>query len=139
MRVASLDHGKARIGVAVADVPGTFAHPRPPIDARDGRRAMAAICKLAEDEEIDRFVVGLPVSLSGLEGEAAERARKFAQRVADATGREVELWDERLTTVEAQRALRGSGVKGRDARGKVDGVAAAIVLEAWLAARSTGG
>ncbi len=132
MRVAALDHGKARIGVAVADELGVLAHPRPPIDARDRRRALAAIRELKEEEGITRFLVGLPLSLSGVEGTAAHSARAFAQTVADATGCEVELVDERLTTVEAQRALRTSGVAAKHQRQKVDGVAAAILLQAWL-------
>jgi putative holliday junction resolvase len=135
MRVAALDYGKARIGVAVADELGMYAHPRPPLDGRNLKAALEGLRKLVRDEGIERFVVGLPVSLSGHEGPAAGQARGFAQKVADATGCEVELWDERLTSVEAHKALRASGVAGRDQRGKVDGVAAAIVLESWLAAQ----
>lgn len=132
MRTAALDFGKARIGVAVADELGMLAHPRPPVDGSNLRAALAKITAIARDEGIDRFVVGLPVSLSGHEGPAAVKARVFAQKVADATGCEVEMIDERMSTIEAQRSLRDSGVSSRDSRGKIDGAAACVILQAWL-------
>ena len=104
MRTAALDFGKARIGVAVADELGVLAHPRPPVDASNLRAALLKIAAIARDEGIDRFVVGLPISLSGHEGQAAAKARVFAQKVADATGCDVEMIDERLSTVEAARS-----------------------------------
>lgn len=124
--------------MAVADELGMYAHPRPPLDGRNLKSALEALKKMVRDEGIERFVVGLPVTMSGVEGSAADKARTFAQKVANATGCEVELWDERLSTVEAHRALQGIGFDGRDRKGKVDGVAAALVLESWLAAQSPG-
>ncbi len=134
-----LDHGKARIGVAVSDELGAFAHPRPPIPARDPARALKALRGLVAAEEITRVLVGLPTSLSGVEGEAARRARGFAQRVADATGLDVELVDERLSTVHAKRELSMSGVAARNQRDKVDGVAACLLLQSWLDGRRARG
>lgn len=134
-----LDHGKARIGVAVSDELGAFAHPRPPIPARDPARALRAVRALSATEELGRVLVGLPTSLSGVEGEAARRARRFAQQVADATGLDVELVDERLSTVHAKRELAMSGVSTRDQRDKVDGVAACLLLQAWLDGRRARG
>ena len=138
MRTAALDFGKARIGVAVADELGAMAHPRPPVDASNLRAALAKIAAIAKAEGIGRFVVGLPVSLSGHEGPAAQKARGFAQKVADATGCDVEMIDERLSTVEAARSLRDSGVSSRDARGKIDGAAACVILQAWIDAHARG-
>lgn len=82
-----------------------------------------------------RFVVGLPLDMRGGEGAAARDARTMARRIADATGRLVELWDERLTTVQAQRALRASEVHGKKARDRVDEAAACAILQSWLDAR----
>jgi putative Holliday junction resolvase len=90
---------------------------------------------LAEEEGIGRFVVGLPLDMSGGEGGAAQKARATAQRIADATGRTVEMWDERLTTVQAKRALDDSGVRGRKARRRIDEAAACAILQSWLDAR----
>jgi putative holliday junction resolvase len=73
--------------------------------------------------------------MSGAEGPEARDARAIAQQIADATGREVELWDERLTTVQAARELRSSEVSSRKAKGRIDEVAACAILQAWLDAR----
>jgi putative Holliday junction resolvase len=87
---------------------------------------------MAREEGITRFLVGLPLDMSGGRGPAAERALGFAQELADATGIEVEMVDERLSTVEAARRLRDGGVKGRDQKAKIDGAAAAVILQGWL-------
>lgn len=132
-KVAALDFGKARVGLAVADDLGMYAHARPPLDGRNRKALLAAIAEVAREEGIERFIVGLPLELDGSQGPSARRATELAQQVADATGLEVELLDERLTTVEASHQLAASGVSRKEARSRVDGVAAAMILEAWLA------
>ena len=91
--------------------------------------------ELGEREGVVRFVVGLPLDMRGTEGTAAKGARAMAQLIADATGREVELWDERLTTVQAQRSLAMSEVRGKKARARIDEAAACAILQSWLDAR----
>jgi putative Holliday junction resolvase len=122
--------------VALDDELGLLAHPRGTLDARDEKALLAALRSMAEAEGIVRFVVGLPLDMKGGEGASALGARRFAQRVADTTGREVVLWDERLSTVEAQRSLSASGVRGSKARARIDEAAACAILQAWLDARS---
>lgn len=139
MRVAALDVGTVRIGVAVADELGLLAHARPPVAAAPRARALAALAEFARAEEVERFVVGLPLRSSGLAGRAAELARDFAERLAEATALPVELWDERFSTVEASRQLRASGVSARRGRAFIDSVAACVILQAWLDARRPGG
>lgn len=136
MRAAALDYGKVRIGVAVADDLGMLAHPRPAIDARNRKEALAAIKALAEDEDIERFIVGLPLNMKGDATASADHALAFAQAVVDATGREVEMWDERLSTVEAQRQLHASGLNAKQSRSKIDSASACVVLQAWLEGQS---
>ena len=131
-KLAALDLGKARVGVAVADDLGLYAHARPPFDGRNRKALLAALGALAREEGITRFLVGLPLALSGDEGPAARRALAFAEELAAATGVEVELVDERLTTVQADRELAASGRSRKESRGQVDGVAAAILLQARL-------
>ena len=131
-RVAGIDFGKARVGLAVADDLGLYAHARPNLDGRNRKALLAELARVAREDRIERFVVGLPLQLSGEQGPAATRAIGFAQQLADATGVEVELLDERLTTVEADRQLQASGVSRRSARSRVDGVAAAVLLQSWL-------
>jgi putative Holliday junction resolvase len=134
-RVCALDPGRVRVGVAIDDELGLMAHPRGVLDARDRGALARALRRVADSEGVTRFVVGLPLDMHGGEGDAASQARALAQIVADATGRPVELWDERLSTVQAERALTASGVRGRKARTRIDEAAACAILQSWLDAK----
>ena len=126
-----VDVGNARVGVAASDPSATFAHPvrTVPRDL-DGGSDLAAIVSLVEDLGAVAVVVGLPRLLSGQEGASAEQARSFAGQLAAALGRvSVRLVDERLTTVDAHRRLRDSGVPGRGQRAVVDQAAAVLILQ----------
>jgi putative Holliday junction resolvase len=131
-RTVALDLGGARVGVAIDDELGKMAHPRGVLDGKDRGRLMRALKDLARDEDVTRFVVGLPLDMKGGEGDAARKARAIAQEIADATGCEVELWDERLTTVQAARELRASELRGRKAKERIDEASACMILQAWL-------
>jgi putative holliday junction resolvase len=132
MRVAAIDLGKVRVGVAISDELGLLAHPRAPLSGKNQKDLVTLLGRMARAEGIDRFLVGLPLDQKGLEGPAAQRARRFAQWLSNATGKLVELVDERLTTVEASRRLRDRGVSAKQGRGKIDGEAAAVFLQMWL-------
>jgi putative Holliday junction resolvase len=132
MRVAALDLGKVRVGLAISDELGVLAHPRDPLAGGNQKKLLADLAALAKAENIRRFLVGIPLNQTGGEGREAARARRFAQALADATGLEVELVDERFSTVEATRRLAEGGVSARDRRPIVDSVAAAVLLQAWL-------
>jgi putative Holliday junction resolvase len=134
-RVAAIDLGKARVGVAVTDELGLMAHARPFLDGKSRKALLASLVELAREEQLERFLVGLPLEMNGDHGPAAQRALEFAQQLADATGVEIEMIDERLSTVEASRRLRDRGVKARDQKSLVDGAAAAVILQSWLDAR----
>ncbi len=121
-----------RVGLAVADELGLLAHPRRYLDGGDPGRLVETLARLAAEEGIEVFLVGLPRSLSGEEGPPARRARQFAQRLERRTGLRVELLDERLTTKEAMSRLRDQNLDGREARQRVDSAAAAILLQSWL-------
>jgi putative holliday junction resolvase len=135
VRAAAIDLGKVRVGLAVADELGLFAHPRRYLDGGDPGRVVETLARLAADEGIELFLVGLPRSLSGEEGPSARRARQFAERLERRTGLRVELVDERLTTKEAMSRLRDQNLDGREARQRVDSAAAAILLQSWLDAQ----
>jgi putative Holliday junction resolvase len=137
--VAALDLGKARVGLAVSDELGMLAHARPALDGRDRQALLAGLGRLAESEGIRRFLVGRPLSLSGEDTAASRRAARFCQALADATGREVELVDERLTSVQAERLLAERMPSRRRRRAHVDSAAAAILLQHWLDARRPAG
>lgn len=138
MRALGLDLGSKRIGVAVSDRSGTVATPLVVIERSGSRRRdHERIAALVKNEEAELLVVGLPRSMSGAEGPAARGARDEAEALASVVGVPVDTWDERLTTVTAERALRAGGVRGRARRQVVDKVAAAIILQSWLDARSS--
>jgi putative Holliday junction resolvase len=102
------------------------------LPARDKKKLLSQIVELSRAESVGRFVVGLPLDMKGGEGDAARRARALAQEIADATGCEVELWDERLSTVQARRALSASEVHGAKAKRRIDEAAAVEILQSWL-------
>lgn len=93
---------------------------------------MRSLKDMVAAEDVERFIVGLPLDMKGGEGDAARKAREIAQQIADATGCDVELWDERLSTVQAARELRASEVTGKKAKGRIDEAAACMILQAWL-------
>ena len=132
MRAAAIDLGRVRVGLAVSDELGAIAHTRDSLDGRDTGRLVALLSKVASDEGIDLFIVGLPRTLGGGEGPAARQARAFARRLSRDTGIRVELMDERWTTKEAYRRLAEQGLGQKKARSRVDSAAAAIVLQGWL-------
>jgi putative Holliday junction resolvase len=140
MRALGLDLGSKRIGVAVSDRSGTIASPLTVLTrARSRRDDHARIAALVREEEADCVVVGMPRSLSGEDGPAARAARSEASALASVVGVPVETYDERFTTVTANRALAESGVRGTARRQVVDKVAAAVILQAWLDARRGAG
>ncbi len=131
VRVLGLDYGTRRIGVAVSDALGLTAGPLQTLDAGDpdlGDRLAALVGELG----VDRIVVGLPVSLDGTEGPAARAVRQFAEQVSEATGIPVELYDERFSTVTAERMLIEAGLRRQRRRQARDRVAAAVFLQAYL-------
>lgn len=131
-----LDLGSRRIGVAVSDPSGILASPYDVLErSGDPRNDYGRIAEIASEVGAERVVVGLPLSLSGHAGPAAEQAMREVEAVARATKVPVEVHDERLTTVSAQRSMRALGVKAHRRRAEVDKVAAAVMLQAWLDGR----
>jgi putative Holliday junction resolvase len=128
-RVLAVDLGSARIGLALSDPEGLVAQPLEVI-ANDAH-ALAAIAAIDTDE----IVVGLPIHMNGTRGPEADAAEAFAEEIRRATGKTVTLWDERLSTVEAERTMRAGGTKSRKQRGRVDKVAAAVFLQSFLESR----
>ncbi len=133
-RILGLDPGTRRIGVAASDTRQVTAQPRAALDAV-APDLMERIAALAREVEAERIVVGLPLGLDGSEGAAALAARDFAARVGEATGRPVDLYDERFSTVTAERVLVEAGLRRSRRRRVRDGVAAAVFLQAYLDGR----
>lgn len=130
-RILGLDYGERRIGVAASDSIRLTAQPISVIDLAAGSLE-DQLGPLLADIDVDLIVVGLPISLSGHEGPSAVAARRFAGEVGDISGLPVELFDERFSSVTADRVLVEAGVR-RDRRKKVrDKLAAAVMLQAYL-------
>jgi len=131
----ALDIGEKRIGVAISDPDGLVATPLEVIDAKEALAGGAKLARLVGDFEVERVVVGVPVSLDGTEGPQARRVRETAARLARFLPVSMEFADERFTSVEAKRRMRESGADERQQRGSVDMVAASLLLQAYLDAR----
>lgn len=129
-RVMAIDLGAARTGVAVSDELGMLAQPWKTLPG--GEASLDAVVAAVDEVKPSRVLVGLPRNMDGTYGPAAEAAKTFAENLRNRVSCPIEMWDERLTTVAAQRALRESGRKARDQRGVVDQVAAQILLQSWL-------
>ena len=129
-RIMAVDLGSVRTGVAVSDELGMLAQPWKTLPGGD--KALDAVVSAVGELKPSRVLVGLPRNMDGTYGPAAELSRAFADQLRARVECTVDLWDERLTTVAAQRALRDSGRKARDQRGVVDQVAAQILLQSWL-------
>ncbi len=131
MRVLALDYGSARCGCAISDPTGTIVTPIEAVARPASRRGLALLGELVRELEVERVVVGLPLSLRGEDTEQTRETRRFARSLSARLGEgiPVELHDERFTTRMAQR-MEGSFASSEDSR------AAAHLLESWLAARS---
>jgi putative Holliday junction resolvase len=131
MRVLALDYGSARCGCAVSDPTETIVTPIEPVARPASRRGMLALAQLVQDRDVERVVVGLPLSLGGTDSAQTRETREFAQRLARRLGQgvPVELHDERFTTRMAQR-LDGPSKVSEDSR------AAAHLLESWISANA---
>lgn len=134
-RIMALDVGEATVGVAVSDPLGITAGPVTTLRRRGLRHDLRALADLAVKHEVETIVVGLPLRMSGIAGSAAEEAIGFAERVREALKLPVVTWDERLSTVQAERSLLEADLSRRRRREVVNQVAAAIILQAYLDSR----
>jgi putative Holliday junction resolvase len=128
--ILGIDFGRARIGLAISDELRLLAHPLETIPAN--KDSAKRIAEIVRERKIDKVVVGIPRHMSGELGAAANEALEFASKLRSLVPCEVETWDERLTTVAANRALRDAGKKTRQTRNIVDQVAAQMILQGYL-------
>ena len=130
-RVLGLDLGSVRIGVAISDPERRVAVPLGTVQV-GAPHDVKAIAALVAEHDVSEIVVGLPLSMSGGSGPGATAAQEFAGALRGMLGLPVHTQDERLSTVEAERSLRGAGARGREIRRAVDRSAAAVILQAYL-------
>jgi putative Holliday junction resolvase len=130
-RALGIDHGDARIGLAISDDLGMLAHPHSTLRVKDGD-PIAAIAALVERERIGAIILGLPRNMNGTYGPAADKVRAFAEKLRAAVSCPVRTWDERMSTQAAQRALHEAGRNVKDSRAVIDQAAAVHILQGWL-------
>ena len=134
-RILALDVGKKRIGLALSDELGITAQGLETLQRTTIREDIARLVQLSADRNVFLFVIGLPLHMSGDESRQATYTRDFAARLESATGLPVKFWDERMTTIQAERVLRESGISIEKRAKAVDRLAAVILLESYLDAQ----
>ena len=132
MRILGIDYGDQRIGLALSDLTGMLVGRAWTLHEWNLDRAVDEITAVVQENEVGRLVLGLPKNMDGSEGPRAEKSREVAERLREATGLEVVLWDERRSSVEAHAILHANGRKEKKHRANVDAVAASLILEGYL-------
>jgi putative Holliday junction resolvase len=131
-RALGIDLGTKTLGLALSDEGRTIAQPLETLRRVGPRKDVRAVARLAAERGVSHLVIGDPRNMDGSPGALAEEVRRFAESLRQEAGLPVDLWDERLTTVAAERALLEGGVRGPKRRRVVDQVAAALILQGWL-------
>ncbi len=131
-RVLGIDYGEKRIGLAVSDPLGHTAQGLETLERSGEEKDVRALQQTIEKWEVDTIVIGLPRHMDGTAGEQVRKVERFAERLRQATGRTVTPWDERLTTVAAERILIEGGVRRRQRKSLRDRLAAVLILQGYL-------
>ena len=132
MRILALDHGTKRIGVAVSDELKMIAHPLEFIPAEPMAGFLARLQEILLEKQVELILVGMPRNMDGSYGPAALKVQDFIVALKQAVATPIRTWDERLTSVQANRYLTEAEVRGKARREKVDKMAAAILLQSFL-------
>lgn len=132
MIILAVDLGKARTGIAVSDNGESFAFPKTVITEYNTEKLITKVADEIKKSDAKLVVVGKPRNMDGSEGERARECTEIADKIAEATGVETVLWDERLTTVSAHTALNYTDTRGKKRKEVIDAVAATIILEDYL-------
>jgi putative Holliday junction resolvase len=135
MKTLAIDFGERRVGIAVSDPSGQISMPLATIERQSDSQVIAELAKIASEKRIELMVVGEPRRLDGSVGEAARRAASFAEKLQLETGLPYLLVNESLTSREAERRLREAGIDPRKQPGRVDALAAQILLDEVLQGR----
>ena len=131
-RILALDLGKKRIGLAISDPLGITAQGLPNLVRVNKRTDFAVLEQLVRERQVGLILMGNPINMRGDEGRQSGWVREFAQALEKRTGLAVKLWDERLTSVEANRVLRSSGISIEKRAAAVDRLSAVILLQSYL-------
>ena len=131
-RFMALDYGDVRIGVAISDLTKTIASGLETYKCRNLELDLQHFLELAKEQDVEKFILGLPLNMDGSEGIRAEKTRAFGDKLSALTNLPVEYVDERLTSVEAEEILINAGVRREKRKEVIDKVAATLILESYL-------
>ncbi|MEM6823165.1 MAG: Holliday junction resolvase RuvX [Verrucomicrobiota bacterium] len=131
-RLLGLDYGTERVGAALSDPTGTLATPIPFLRVKPFNKFLGELKRMVRENEVSLIVIGIPRNMDGTYGPAADNAREFARRVEETITIPIELFDERLTTVQAEKSLRASGKSAKKQKFLIDSAAAQIILQSYL-------
>jgi putative holliday junction resolvase len=131
-RVLAFDFGKRRIGLAISDPLGITAQGLPTFERKRLREDLAKLAKLARDMKVGLFLFGNPKYMSGDESQQSAQVKEFAERLGELAAIPVLYWDERFTSAQAHRLLGEEGMKRENRKGKVDQIAATLILQDYL-------
>lgn len=132
MKIMAIDLGDVRTGVAFSDLTGTIAGRAYTVTEYSRDKLLARLSAELAAEQPDEVVLGLPINMNGTEGERAAKSREFARELGERSGKTVVLWDERGTSVTANRILSDAGKKRGRQRAQIDAVAASVILQSYL-------
>lgn len=138
MRRLGIDPGQRRVGLAVSGEDSALASPHKTIERGDDAKLLRDLCNEARALQVGEVIVGLPLRLDGSEGPEAKRAKRLAAALERELALKVVLWDERFTTVAAERQLRGVGMRGDKKKSAIDKAAATLLLQSYLDAKDAG-
>lgn len=135
MRLMGLDYGNVHVGVALSDELGMTAYPLEVIKRKDSnklRKTFARIEEIAREYKVDKIIIGLPLNMDDSESEISKTVINFSENIKRRTGLPVELWDERLSTLEATDILKEAGIKVQDRKTYIDKIAASFILRRYM-------
>ena len=135
MRLMGLDYGNVHVGVALSDELGMTAYPLEVIKRKDSnklRKTFARIEEIAREYKVDKIIIGLPLNMDDSESEISKTVIDFSENIKRRTGLPVELWDERLSTLEATDILKEAGIKVQDRKTYIDKIAASFILRRYI-------
>jgi len=131
-RILAIDHGTVRMGIAISDELKLIAQPLRFIPAHPFDQFLAQLEQLLREQEVELILIGMPRNMDGTYGPAASKVQAFIATLQKTVAVPIKTWDERLTSVQANRMLRETNVRGRKQRERVDQTAAAILLQSYL-------
>jgi putative Holliday junction resolvase len=138
MRVLGVDYGQKRIGLAISDPLGIFAQPLETVEAPDLASAADRIAAICKERSVETILVGLPRNMDNTLGPSARDALAFKDMLSAKTGLPTVAWDERLSTMQAERSLRETGLSRHKRQARVNAVAAQVILQSYLGAQKKG-